>query len=344
LKKVYPIFEQIFKNNQEGIAYIVLGVITFQLSVNFSKDWYNYQFFFDTYIRDVNWHNFLASVSIFQEPLYLITAKIIAQLTSFTTFVFCATVTLLTLKLHYLRKITNNFYLGSFFYICFYLLLFEGTGLRIGYAVAFVIPALYCLKQQKPLYSFLLIMVASQIHLTTLVFLIAFPIYYFSWIKIAIYVSFILSILMVAFDISFVSLSEPFFVAMNSKYLMYFYHKFLETQNSTGLFYYFIVFFALLLSVIFYYLKNLFKRDEFMHTIFLISFCAIISMIVLHEYVAIAARIAELLLVPIVILLSQLYIEFNAEKMHFHRNLLIVLSLMFFSARVVYLYPSIFFG
>lgn len=344
MKQPYLSFKKSITNWRETFIYVILGVVIFQLSVMYSKDWINYQWQYDTMISVVDWHSFFKQLSVFKEPLYKFSAKLFGQLVGYQSFIFITTVILLTVKLHFLKEITKSLYVSTFFYICFYLFLFEGTAIRIGYAVTFVIAGLYFLKLQKWLYAFVLIVIASQIHLTALLFLIAIPIYYYRWVNAAIYILFIASLIIAIFDISFVSIIQPFFVEMNPKYIMYFYPKFLQTQNSTGLFHYFIVFFALLVSVILFYLKNILKQDKFLQTMFLLTVCAISLMIVFHDYVAFSARLGELLLVPIVILLTQLYVEFNFKQKHLHRNVLVVLSLMFLLARAMYLYPKMFFG
>lgn len=340
----YSSLKESISNWRETFIYVILGLVIFQLSIMYSKDWVNYKWQYDTMISVVDWHSFFQRLSMFNEPLYKFSAKFFGQLIGYQTFIFITTTVLLTVKLHFLEKITKSLYVSTFFYICFYLFLFEGTAIRVGYAVTFVIAGLYFLKLNKWFYAFILIVVASQIHLTALVFLIAFPIYYYRRINVAIYILFVLSVLIAFFDLSFVSIVQPYFVEMNPKYIMYFYPKFLQTQNSTGLFHYFIVFFILLISLVFYYLKSVLRQDKFMQTMFLITVCAISLMIVFHDYVAFSARLGELLLVPVVILLTKLYAEFQFKRKDLHRNVLVVFSLLFLLARVMYLYPTMFFG
>jgi hypothetical protein len=231
--------------------------------------------------------------------------------------------------------------LGTFFYVCFYILLFEGTAIRVGYAVALIVSALYCLKEHRFIYAFLLIVVASQIHLTALICLLVFPLYFFKWLNILVYPAFFLSPLLIVFDISILNILKELITTINPKYLFYFGENRLHIQNSTGLFFYFIAFFAMLLAVVFFYMKDLVKNDRFIFTIFSITLCGVILMSVFNDIVAVAARFGELLLVPIVILLSYLYMQFSLKKMFLHQVALISLSLMYFVARLAYLYPTI---
>lgn len=332
----------ILKGHQEALFFIILGVITFYLSIHFSKDWIHYNWMYDHEVVNTTWQTFLSKLNVFKEPLFFTLAKAIGQLLGFSAFVFLATVVFLTIKLHFLSKIIKDPYLGAFFYVCFYLLLFEGTAIRVGYAVAFIVSALYCLKEHKFLYAFLLIVVASQIHLTALVFLIVFPLYFFRRFNTLVYLAFILSPLLIVSDISIFNILKELIVIVNPRYLYYLGENKLHVQNSTGLFFYFIAFFAMLLLFVFYYLKELIQKDRFISTIFSVTLCGVIFMCIFKDFVAVGARFGELLLVPIVILLSYLYLKFSLNKMFLHQVALIALSFLYFIARLVYLYPTIF--
>lgn len=328
--------------NKEILTNVAIGVLTFFMSIHFSKDWKMYQYYYETKIQNVDWNVLLTSINIFHEPLYLLSSKLFGQTVGYSVFIFLITVILLTFKLHYLKKITNSIYVGTFFYICFYLLLFEGTALRVAYATAFVMAALYCLKEQKPFPTVLLILLASQVHFTAIVFLIVIPLYYYKSANKFTYFVFIFSPFLIAFDTSVIGLLKDFVSMANPRYLNYFDQKIVLTQNSTGLFYYFIGFFALLLCVIFYFLKDKIRTDLYLQVIFSTTLCGVIAMCAFHDYVAVGARLGELLLLPIVILLSHLYQHFSANEMRIHHTALITLSLLYFSARVIYLYPTMF--
>jgi len=333
--------KHIVKANHEKLLFITLGIVTFYLSIYFSKDWKHYNWLYEHEIANTTWQAFLSKFSLFKEPLFFILAKAVSQLIGFSAFVFFATVVLLTIKLHFLSKIIKSPYLGTFFYTCFYLLLFEGTALRIGYAVALIVSALYCLKGHKFLYAFLLIVVASQIHLTALIFLLVFPLYFIRWLNILVYLAFILFPLFIVFDISILNILRDLIAKINPKYLFYFGESRLVIQNSTGLFFYFITFFAILLAVVFFYMKELIKNDRFISVVFSITLCGVILMWIFNDIVAVGARFGELLLVPIVILLSHLYMHFSLNKMFLNQVALVSLSLIYFVSRLAYLYPAI---
>ncbi|CAG0963259.1 hypothetical protein MTYP_00847 [Methylophilaceae bacterium] len=336
--KITNVFERKYV---ELLIYILIGLMTFLVSTHFSKDWKHYNFLFGI-ISQLSWGSLWAEFSLFKEPLYFFSSKAIGQWVGFPSFIMLATTSLLAIKLYYLKKISQDEYWGIFFYICLYLLLFEGTAVRVGYAVALVIPALYLIHARSYLYAFLLILLASQIHFTTIIYLIAFPIFFYKSLYRLIYGLVLIAPIIVLLDISILNLLKDLIVSINPKYLYYFKEQRLINQNSTGLYYYFIVFFMVLLSVIYLYLKHKINKDRWLSMVFCINLVGVILMCVFHDIVSVGARLGELLLVPIVIMLSQLYVHFRENKLIFQQYSLVSVFVAYFLARLVYLYPTLF--
>lgn len=328
------------KRHHQTILFLGLGLITGFLSTHYSKDWKDYLYWYGL-AKDTTWSNLVNDFSPLREPIYNWVAKAIGGLIGFASFVLIATVLLLFVKLRYLAKILDSAFIGTFFYVCLYLLLLEGTVIRAGYAVALIVPALYFLKIQRPLYSFILVILASQIHFTASLFLIIFPLYYFRQLNIVIFIIFLLSPLLIVFDVSAFAMLRQGISAINPRYLLYGSSKTLN-QNSTGLYFYFIAFYGMLLIAIYCYLKEKIKSDRFAATIFSICLSGIILMCVFHDHVAVGARLGELLLLPVVILLSWLYMYFSARLMYLHQIALTSIFMLYFVARLLYLYPALF--
>ena len=321
----------------------VLALSVYILCINFSRDWHHYEFFFHKKTQPLSWTDLLSQMTVFKEPFYRLTSKLGGELIGFSLFILLTTLILLIVKLNYLKKITKGHYAVSvFFYVCFYLLLFEGTQLRIAYATSFIMMAFYFMQREKLLISFCLVLVASQIHLSALVFLIMFPLFLRPSINNLIYIVALVAPFFIFFDVSLFSLAEIMMTKLNPKYIYYFQQKTRLVQNSTGLFYYFIGFFAALLAVIFYYLKDSINRDKFMKMLFSIALCGIIAMCAFHDYIAMAARLGELLLLPVVILFSYLYMHFYSNKLRLQQAALIFLATTYFFGRMIYLYPTMF--
>lgn len=329
------------KSEPAAICYLLLGFITFYLCTHYSKDWAAYQFWYAVESKTPSWAQLLSHFNPLREPLYKWVVKGISELIGFSGFVLIATTSLLFIKLRYLEKIVGSASVGTFFYVCLYLLLFEGTAIRVSYAVALIIPALYFLKTQRYLYAFLLIILASQIHLTALIFLIIFPLYFFSRLNWLVYFLFFLSPLLIIFDISIFAVFKQVIGIINPRYLQYGEAK-LVNQNSTGLYLYFIAFFAMLLMGIYIFLKEKIHTDKFATSVYSVGLSGIILMCLFHDHVAVGARLGELLLVSLVILLSWVYMYFSQRKMIIYQIGLVSVFLMYFLARAIYLYPTMF--
>lgn len=334
--------KKIINTNKDVIIYITLGIVTFYLAINFSKDWYNYQFDYETKYRAVEWQKHWSNIDFSKEPFYNFSSKAIGDFFGFSTYIFLSTILFLTIKLHYLRRITNSQYASLFFYICFYLFLFEGTQIRIAYATSLVMVALYCLKQKSFFSAFALILIASQFHLTAILFLVIFPLYYFKGLNNFIIITFLLSPFIILFNIPVLSPFKEFVGLLNPRYLNYIDQNLLAEQNSTGLFHYFIVFFTGVLLTSYYYLRSEIVRDRFLTSIFSIALLGIVFMCVFSKNVAVAARLGELFLVVIVILLTDLSKFFRLNNKNKCQVMLITISAFYCMARVVYLYPAIF--
>lgn len=305
----------------------------------YSKDWAQYLRLYEG-VGTKWWERHTPDLWIFTEPLYYESSKFMGDLIGYPLFTVLSIIVLLAVKLRYLEKITGILLGGTFFYTCLYLLLFEGTAIRVAFATSLVIPALYYLKQEKPVVSLLLIMLASQIHFSTLIFLVAFPIYYCRKLTPLAFILMAIAPLFVIFDWSVFSWIKEILGAVNPRYLRYGGSKVVD-QNSTGLYFYFIAFFTLALGIIHYYLKSDFAKDDFLRTLLTLCILAIVVMCIFHANVAMAARLGELLLVPIVILLALLGMHFIQNGMRWQWSAMMSVFLLFFAARFHYLYPQV---
>jgi hypothetical protein len=322
-----------------SLSYLILGIIAYLLCIQYSRDWVHYLWWYGILDR-TSWEDWFATFSLMREPLYGFSAKLIGEWLSFTVFAGLATISLLFLKLRYLSKIVENPYVGTFFYAGLYLLLFEGTVLRVAYATAFVIPGLYFLQQKKYWLSALFIMLGGLIHFSAFVYLVAFMIYFARPLSNLILWAFVTAPLLAIFDYSILSLFRDSIATINPRYLLYLDQKVI-VQNSTGLYFYFIAFFALILLAIEFFLRSLLRSDRFALTLQRLAMLGVILMCALHDHVAVGARLGEMLLLPIVILLSWLYMHFDQNRKALLKCALVAGFIAYMLARSIYLYPSL---
>lgn len=334
-----------FRITDKGLSrclYFILGFLAFALAINFSKDWNNYLFWNQFYAKKYDAIGFQYLINPLQEPLYKLLSIHISRWIEFSGFVLLATISLLYLKLRSLEAILDNPYTGTFFYVCTYLLLFEGTAIRAGFAVALIIPALLFLKNSRYVYAVGLVLLAGLIHLSAWVFLLIFPLYLYRKSELIAYGFLLISIFVALFGVEVFDLIQDYMAAINPRYLDYGASFKLNGQNSTGLYFYFIAFYAALLAVIYSYLKPKLEGDRFAKSIYLGAVTGVAFMLLFHSHVALGARLGELLLVPVVILLAWLDDLFYTKHMKVHRIALYSIFFAYFLARLFYLYPTAF--
>ncbi|WP_289284008.1 MULTISPECIES: EpsG family protein [unclassified Methylophaga] len=324
------------------LIYPLLGLTAFLLSISASVDWMHYNWHYEHRVANQTWYQLFDSFSLTKEILFFWSSKLLGELIGFKWFIFSLTMGLTTLKLYYYERLSDKKpWLTIFFYCCFYLFLLEGTVLRVAYATAFVIVAIYFLFDKRPLLSFGLILLSSQIHLTCLVFLIIFPIYYSKYFFTALLVSFVLSPLFILFHFSLFDLIGSVAGYVNPKYQFYFGEKIIDTQNSTGLFFYFLaVFYALNLFVV-YTLRNSIFSDPKARVLVGTGLMGIIFMSTMYTHVAPATRLAELMMITLPLYLTSVFLEWQKNKYYWVCYSIIIFAVLYALARFVYLYPSL---
>ncbi|WP_286305396.1 EpsG family protein [Methylophaga marina] len=330
------------KRNQvlTNTIYLTLGFIAFLLMISASKDWKDYKWLF-LLIEEKSWMDLILSFSLTHEVVYFWSSKFWGELIGFKSFILLTTIALLTLKLNFYQKMSDRAWLTIFFYCCFYLFLLEGTVLRVAYATALVIMAIYTLYDKKPVLSFCLILLSSQIHFTCLVFLIIFPIFYSKHFFTALVIVFVLSPLFIFFNISLFQIIELLSAYINQKYLFYADPTIVSEQNRTGLFFYFLaIFYALNLFVV-YTLRNSIFSDPKVRVLVGTGLMGIIFMSTMYTHVAPATRLAELMMITLPLYLTSVFLEWQKNKYYWVCYLLITFAVLYALARFVYLYPSL---
>lgn len=329
-------YKKIF--NTEGL-YLLAGIAAYIICVRFSKDWIHYLWWFGLF-QNKTWPMFWQDLSILREPLYNLPVKLLSPYIGFENVILIATISLTWIKLRTLQKLVPDKYVAMFFYVCLYWLLLEGTQLRVAYATTFAILSFYYLQNQRYWLSVLMIAIASQIQLTAILFSLVFVLYFIKPAAPLTLSLFLLSPLLFFFEVSIYAWLEQGIALINPRYLLYGSEK-IKDQNSTGLYVYFIAFFWTTLVLIEWKLKTYLQADRFKLAIQRLAMTGVIFMCAFHDHVALGARLGELLLLPIVILLSWLYLEGHRTNNCLTRHLLTAIFFAYFIARFIYLFPSI---
>lgn len=323
------------------IIFSVLGVGAFFLNISASRDWRNYVKQFNQLV-DKSWSQVWTEFSIFQEPLFYLNAKLWGEWIGFSAFILILTVLLLNLKLHFLQKLTSRSWLVVYIYICLYLFLFEGTVLRVAFATALIIPALYFLSLKRWWPSLFLWGLATQTHFSTTIFILALPLFLmphhgFRWL----FMLFIVSPIFMFFQLPMFEYLTNLVGIFRQDYVSYGRPEKVLNQNSSGMFFYYAAFYYVLTLGTIFLLWSRLKEDAFLRGIAGLSMTAVITMYSLYDNVLVAARLGELLLVVSPLLVVQAINDWPYS----HQRLIEVLMIVGFTliglARFVYLYPEL---
>lgn len=337
-------FQFLNRDIKKYLVFLLLGSIAAYLSTSFSKDWIHYQWLFNKTYGEMSWIELLKNSSPFSEPLFFVTTKAALGFISLANFIVFTTVALFMLKMHFLVKLDDDVFVVTFFYVCLYLFLFEGTLLRVAYATAFIIPAMYYLKKEKLLLSSILFLIATQIQLTSVIFIVMYPLFIYSRLNWLVIILFLIAPVLMFFDISAFNLIVEITKLFSSKYQFYGHESIINDQNSTGLFYYFVIFFYALTVIIGCYLRRHIISDPFKKMVFSLAMLGCASMCLFYDHVAVGGRLGELLLISMVLLLSWLYSLFKEKQLNLYKYTLILIFMGYGVARFIYLYPMLVFN
>lgn len=327
-------------NYYRYIIFSLFGVLAFLLNTSASRDWNNYVKQFNR-LADKTWADVWAEFSFFHEPLFYLNAKLWGEWIGFTTFILILTVVLLGIKLHFLQKLTSRPWLVVYIYLCLYLFLFEGTVLRVAYATALIIPALYFLSREQWWPSLFLWVLATQVHLSTTIFLLALPFFLFPYVGFGwLFLFFVVSPLCIVFQLSAFEYLAKIIGLFRADYVSYGRDAIVSNQNSSGMFFYYVVFYYTLTLVSITLLRSQLKEDAFLRMIASLCMAAVIIMCTLYDHVLVAARLGELLLVVSPLLVAQAVYEWP----YIGKRFVIACTVSGFAligvARLIYLYPD----
>jgi hypothetical protein len=254
-----------------------------------------------------------------KDPAYFIfqnTIGIFANFASFFTFIISLS---LFLKFKALLSVEKNI---SFWHVLPYLFvlsfLHEGIQVRIALALSFALWSIVMFAQKKWLLSFILLMVGGTFHLSVLTFLII-PIaimlhdrfgHRFLYVTMAF--TLLLSLTRIIPDVM-----HYLGQATNARFMLYS-GDFYSLQNKTGLFQYFFIFVGALTTFVWLYYKPSSELWSRLKKIGLTSGClAVVMLTVFHFNVVVSSRLADLLLLPLLLVLGANLFQLKERRQWF---------------------------
>ena len=155
-----------------ALVFVFLVLLATLISSSFSLDSLAYQDIFSTYSK-TGWSEIFSEIKQY-ELFFLFSAKVFNGLPSVFWFGFIAFLSIL-LKLTLVQKGSRNFYLSLFFYVAYFFVLQDGTGIRVSLAIALAFWGAFCLSKDRFFWAFFLFSIAALFfHYSLFLFFIVF--------------------------------------------------------------------------------------------------------------------------------------------------------------------------
>jgi hypothetical protein len=256
-------------------------------------------------------------IKSFKEIGFFSLVNLAARFTSFNIFLFLIILASLSLKFYALRKIKDNF---SWFNILPYLMvlifLHEGTQIRIAIVLSIFLWALIFYLKDKLILAAILLLVAASFHVTILIFtLVVFADILNQKLGNRVTMVFGAGLFLIALIPNLIPNLVFLAGSFSPKISVYFNSELLVNQNKSGLFQYFIIFIGALVGYVFL-MKQYFSVEWLrLYKFSIISgILAILILWVLRNNVIIASRLAEVLMLPILLAMGEIFTQLYMHK------------------------------
>lgn len=266
-------------------------------------------------------------IKSFKEIGFFSLVNLSAKFISFNTFLFLIILASLSLKFYALMKMKENFsWLNTLPYFLVLIFLHEGTQIRIAIALSIFLCALIFYLKDKFIFAAILLLISASFHVTILIFSLVIFADILSQ-KIGNRITTILGVGL--FLIALIPDLISNLVVLTSSFLpnisVYFNSELLLNQNKSGLFQYFIIFVGALTAYVFL-MKQYVSGEWFrLYKFSIISgVLAILILWVLRNNVIIASRLAEVLVLPILFVMGEIFSQLYIYK----KRVLLFMSIM----------------
>lgn len=290
----------------KSVFLILLPVIVALVSASYSPDFEAYKLIYEndsllTISDQLNQYTF------FNETVFHLINNAFSYFLSDTQTIFTLTFLSILSKFYLIDKISHNNF-ATYIYVIVFLFYFDGIILRVGLATTFILFSFYLFILRKYIFSLIAILIATQIHITSLVYL--FPLFLTLFINSSITTkSIYASPLLLMLNLNFINLISFASTNFNEKYSFYIdgAKSDLEdiTINFVGYcFFYFVTIFYTNYKIKDFLLKKNCSNTTFIKTCHIATVFGLLLLTLLKSNAVIAARLSDLLLLPIIFTLS----------------------------------------
>ena len=260
------------------------------------------------------------TIDYLKDPAYFLVQAVLSSLFSFKVFFGILIFTCLALKFTALMQVNPR---PGILDVAPYLLvlgfLHEGIQIRIAIALSIAIwGIIFFAKNQRSL-ALGLILFASAFHVSASAFFLVFAIhFFFEYFGRRIIFFGVLAATALAYMPFIPDLLIHVGVATDARFLHYSQGIIYQNQNSTGLFRYFVIFVAFLTIFAWYYFKPTAGVWKKLYSLSLVSGLLAISILQIFRFnVVVSSRLADLLLLPILLILGATLTQLKHEKKYF---------------------------
>lgn len=300
-----------------SVIYLMTGLFLSILNLYFLID-KDYKLMFELG-RDLSISQKLISPFFYKDPGYFIFQNISGIFFNFNTFFIAIIFLSLFIKFKALLSIEKNI---SVWHVLPYLFglsfLHEGIAVRIALALSFGLWAIIFYVRQKWLLAILLLIIGGTVHLSVLAFI-------FVWLAMilhdrlghrfvyaAIFFTLLFSLTSVVPDVM-----HYLGRLTNARYMAYS-ESFYAIQNKSGLFQYFFIFVGVLTAFVWRYHEPASELWARLKKVGVTSGClAVVILLVFHFNVVVSSRLADLLLLPLLLVLGVTLYQLKKQRRWF---------------------------
>ena len=318
------------------LCLIVFWGLIMALNFSYSRDVLTYQCWFDDALELTSTNRFSSPKGYFHDPAFFATQGLGAALLPFEAFFSLLVFAALLLKLLALIEVTPNpTWLDVAPYVFVLSFLHEGTQVRVAIALSIALWALIYFVKDKPIRALLVLGVGAAFHVSVAAFLVVL-------LLTVVYKRFGLWPFIVMMGAAVFLSFSPYVLelvlqwgeAHQARYMAYAKGAIYRSQNSSGLFGYFPIFVGAITLMTWQLYK---PKDEVwskLKQIALISgFLAVVVLLVFRFNVVIASRLADLLLLPVVLVLGAALVQLKQHKRIVWLSLVMIFLVSYAAAR-----------
>ncbi|MBU3595989.1 EpsG family protein [Polynucleobacter sp. 86C-FISCH] len=277
-------------------------------------DWYKFSF---NLVKSYDLFNRLINIDYAKDPSYFLVQAGLSGWLNFELFFGLLILACLSLKFAALLQVTPR---PGVLDVAPYLLvlgfLHEGIQIRIAIALSIAIWAITFFSKNQRMLAFFILLLACTFHLSASAFFLVFLLFIlYERFGLAVPALGIFSSGMLAYTTLVPDLLIRVGVATNARFLAYSQGIAFENQNSTGLFHYFVLFVIFLTGFVWRYYKPISSVWSNLYRIALTSgFLAIAILQIFRFNVVVSSRLADLLLLPVLLVLGATLTQLRSEK------------------------------